>query len=53
MAMSLNRVEDLPQVRWPLLGFVRMLSFMKAARDVLTEADRLASAARERYPLAD
>jgi hypothetical protein len=53
MVALIIRVEDVPQVWWPLRAFVRMASFVEAARDVLTEAHRLAGAARERYPLAD
>jgi hypothetical protein len=46
-------VADVAQVPWPMLGFVRVVSFVAAVRDVLVEADQLACAARERYPLAD
>jgi hypothetical protein len=53
MVTQLMRAAAVPQVWWPLPGFVRMVSFAEAARDVLVEADRLACAARERYPLAD
>ena len=53
MTTPLTRVADMPQVWWPLPGFARMVSLVEAARDVLTEADRMACAARERYPFAD
>jgi hypothetical protein len=47
------RVADVPQIWWPLPGFVRMVYFAEAAWDVLAEAERLACAARKRYPCAD
>jgi hypothetical protein len=46
-------IADVPQAWWPLPGFVRMVHFAEAIRDVLAEADRLAGAARNRYPVAD
>ena len=39
--------------RWSLPGFARIISFVEAVLDVLADADRQASAARARYPLAD
>jgi hypothetical protein len=53
MVKGLIGVADAAEVPWPMLGFVRIVSFVAAVRDVLTEADQLACAARERYPLAD
>jgi len=41
---------------WSLRGFARIVSFVEAmldVLDVLADADRQASAARARYPLAD
>jgi len=38
---------------WLLPGFARIISFVEAVLDVLADADRHASAARARYPLAD
>jgi hypothetical protein len=39
---------------WMLLpGFARIVSFVEAVLDVLADADRQASAAHARYPVAD
>lgn len=38
---------------WLLAGFAHIVSFVEAVLDVLADADRQASAARARYPLAD
>jgi hypothetical protein len=38
---------------WLLPNFARIVSFVEAVLDVLADADRQASAARARYPLAD
>ena len=43
----------IPQVRLLLPSFARLASFVEAALDVFAEADRLAGAARARYPTAD
>jgi hypothetical protein len=53
MVTPLIGVADVPQAWWPLPGFVRMVYFAEAIRDVLAEAEQLACAARKRYPLAD
>ena len=53
MVTALIGVADVAQVPWPTLVFARIVSFVAAVRDVLTEADQLACAARELYPLAD
>ena len=43
----------IPQLRLLLPSFARLACFAEAALDVFAEADRLASAARARYPTAD
>jgi hypothetical protein len=47
------RASQGPQPWWPLPRFARIVSFVEAVRDELAEIDRLAGAARERYPSAD
>jgi hypothetical protein len=53
MVAPLIRVADVPLVWWPLPGFARVVYLAEAASDVLAEAERLACAARNRYPSAD
>jgi hypothetical protein len=53
MVTPLIGVADVPQAWWPLPGFMRMIHFAEAIRDVLAEAEQLACAARKRYPFAD
>jgi len=38
---------------WPRLRFARLVAFVENVRDLLTEVDQRAGAARGRYPLAD
>jgi hypothetical protein len=47
------RASRLSPLWWPRLRFARIVSFVEDVRDLLTEVDRQAGAARERYPLAD
>jgi hypothetical protein len=53
MVTPLIGVADVPQAWQPLPGFMRMVHFAGAIRDVLAEAERPACAARKRYPFAD
>jgi hypothetical protein len=47
------RASHGPQLWGPRPRFARFVSFIAAVQDLLAEADRMAGAARERYPLAD
>jgi hypothetical protein len=53
MVTPLIVVADVPQAWRPLSGFMRVVHFAEAIRDVLAEAEQLACAARKRYPFAD
>jgi len=43
----------IPHIRLPLLRFAHLAAFAEAVVDVFAEADRMACAARARYPAAD
>ena len=53
MSKVLIRAPHVPVFSWPLLNVAGVVFFAGAVLDVLVEANRLASAARARYPLAD
>ncbi len=47
------RTAHVPQAWWMPPSFARIVSFIDAVLDMVVEANRLASAARTRYPCAD
>ena len=47
------RTAPVPQAWWMLPSFTRIASFVDATLEMVVEADRLAGAARARYPFAD
>jgi hypothetical protein len=47
------RAPQLPEARWPLPRFSKLVSGVKSVLDLLAEVDRMVWEARERYPFAD